>query len=167
MARWSPFPPRRATVRPYLLDPSLQTHALYLMGFDEGRKAIRTFKVERIRTAALTPRTFEPPDPTTTTNSLRAAWDIIADQEPVGIVLRFLPRVASRVLEATWHPTQTVVVDPDGSLLWRATVSGTIEIRLWILAWGDDVEVLEPQSLLEDVAATPQRALTRSEDVRR
>jgi proteasome accessory factor B len=159
--------PRRATVRPYLLEPSLQTHALYLIGFDEGREAIRTFKVERIRTAALTPRTFEPPDPVTTTSSLRAAWDIIADQPAVSVVLRFAPRVASRVLEATWHPTQTVAVDPDGSLRWRATVSGTIEIRLWILAWGDDVEVLEPLSLRDDVAATLQRALTRYEDVRR
>ena len=42
----------RATVRPYLLEPSLQTHALYLMGFDEARDAIRTFKVERIATGA-------------------------------------------------------------------------------------------------------------------
>ena len=56
--------PRQATVRPYLLEPSLQTHALYLIGFDEGRQALRTFKIERIRTASLTPRTFEPPDPT-------------------------------------------------------------------------------------------------------
>ena len=54
--------PRRATVRPYLLEPSLQTHALYLIGFDEERAALRTFKIERIRTAALTPQTFEPPD---------------------------------------------------------------------------------------------------------
>jgi len=53
--------PRTATVRPYLLEPSLQTHALYLIGYDEGRKAIRTFKVERIRAAVLTPRTFESP----------------------------------------------------------------------------------------------------------
>jgi predicted DNA-binding transcriptional regulator YafY len=60
-----------------------------------------------------------------------------------------------------------VAVDPDGSLRWRATVSGTIEIRLWILSWGDDVEVLEPASLRDDVAATLQRALTRYEDVRR
>ena len=55
--------PRRATVRPYLLEPSLQTHALYLIGFDEERAALRTFKIERIRSAALTPRTFEPPGP--------------------------------------------------------------------------------------------------------
>jgi predicted DNA-binding transcriptional regulator YafY len=158
--------PRQATVRPYLLEPSLQTHALYLIGFDEGRGAIRTFKIERIRTTALTPRTFEPPDPAATTSSLRAAWDIIADQEPVDVVVRFAPRVASRVLEATWHPTQTVATEPDGSLHWRATVAGTIEIRLWILAWGDDVEVLAPESLREDVAGTLRRAVTRYEDVR-
>jgi predicted DNA-binding transcriptional regulator YafY len=156
--------PRRATVRPYLLEPSLQTHALYLIGFDEDRAAVRTFKVERIRTVALTPRTFEPPDPIATTTSLRAAWDIIADQDPVNVVLRFAPGVASRVLEATWHATQTVATDPDGSLQWRATVSGTIEIRLWILSWGDDVEVLAPAVLRADVAATLRRALGHYED---
>jgi proteasome accessory factor B len=153
--------PRRATVRPYLLEPSLQTHALYLIGFDEERDALRTFKIERIRSAALTPRTFEPPDPAATTSALRAAWDIIADQPPVEVVLRFAPGVATRVLEATWHPTQTVETERDGSLLWRATVSGTIEIRLWILQWGDDVEVLAPAALRDDVAATHRRAAER------
>jgi proteasome accessory factor B len=153
--------PRRATVRPYLLEPSLQTHALYLIGFDEERGALRTFKIERIRSASLTPRTFDPPDPAVTTSALRAAWDIIADQASVEVVLRFAPGVANRVLEATWHPTQTVETDADGSLRWRATVSGTIEIRLWILSWGDDVEVLAPESLRDDVAATHRRALER------
>ena len=46
----------------------------------------------------------------------------------------------------------------DGSLVWRARVAGTIEIRLWILSWGDTVEVLAPASLREDVAATHARA---------
>ena len=82
-------------------------------------------------------------------------------------MLRFAPRVAARVLEATWHPTQAVATEADGSLHWRATVVGTIEIRLWILAWGDDVEVLAPASLREDVAATLRRAVTRYEDDRR
>ena len=54
--------PRRATVRPYLLEPSLQTHALYLIGFDEDRGAMRTFKVERIRDLSVLPRTFEAPE---------------------------------------------------------------------------------------------------------
>ena len=51
-------------------------------GTTRTARAIRTFKIERIRAAALTPRTFEPPDPARRPASLRAAWDIIADQEP-------------------------------------------------------------------------------------
>jgi predicted DNA-binding transcriptional regulator YafY len=42
-------------------------------------------------------------------------------------------------------------------------VSGTIEVRLWILAWGDEVEVLAPVSLREDVRSTYRRALERHE----
>ena len=42
------------------------------------------------------------------------AWDIIADQEPVEVVLRFAPTVAARVQEARWHPSQQVTVEADG-----------------------------------------------------
>jgi proteasome accessory factor B len=89
------------------------------------------------------------------------AWDIIADQEPIDVVLHFSPAVASRVREARWHPSETVSAAADGGLTWRATVAGPIEIRLWILSWGDDVEVLEPASLRADVAATHARAAAR------
>lgn len=149
---------RRAVVRPYLIEPSLQTHALYLIGWDETREALRTFKIERIRDVAVTPRTFEPPEAGSLERALRGAWDIIADQETTQVVLRFTPAVATRVLETTWHQTQRVETGPDGSVTWRASVAGTIEIRLWILSWGDDVEVLEPAGLREDVASTHRRA---------
>ena len=158
-ARYAPeAAARQAVVRPYLIEPSLQTHALYLIGWDETRDALRTFKVERIRDVALTPRTFELPEGDGVEGALRRAWDIIADQPAVEVVLRFSPKVAARVQEATWHPTQRVAQDEDGSLTWRATVAGTIEIRLWILSWGDDVEVLAPPELRKDVALTHRRA---------
>jgi predicted DNA-binding transcriptional regulator YafY len=149
---------RRAVVHPYLIEPSLQTHALYLIGWDETRNGLRTFKIERIRDVALTPRTFEPPEGDSIETAIRRAWDIIADQPPTEIVLRFAPEVAARVAEATWHPTQRMEAAPDGSLTWRATVAGTIEIRLWILSWGDSVEVVEPEALRKDVASTHRRA---------
>ncbi len=152
---------RQAVVRPYLIEPSLQTHALYLIGWDETRDALRTFKIERIRDVALTPRTFDLPEGKGVEGALRRAWDIIADQPPTPVVLRFTPAVASRVEEATWHASQQVVRESDGSSTWRGTVAGTIEIRLWILSWGDDVEVLEPAALREDVASTHRRAGTR------
>jgi len=152
---------RQAVVHPYLIEPSLQTHALYLIGWDETRSALRTFKIERIRDVALTPRTFEPPEGVTLEEALRRAWDIIADQPATAIRLRFDPTVATRVAETTWHPSQRTSVEPDGSLTWTATIAGTIEIRLWILSWGADVEVLEPAALRNDVAATVRRAAAR------
>jgi proteasome accessory factor B len=75
-------------------------------------------------------------------------------------MLRFTPAVATRVGETIWHASQRTEATDDGSLVWRATVAGTIEIKLWILSWGADVEVIEPAELRADVAATLARALT-------
>ena len=117
---------------------------------------MRTFKIERIREVRVTPRTFEPPEGSTLQRDLRRGWDIIADQPATDVVLRFSPAVADRVLETTWHSLQATERQPDGSLLWRSTVSGIIEIRLWILSWGEDVEVLEPADLRTNVGDDPR-----------
>jgi predicted DNA-binding transcriptional regulator YafY len=151
----------RRTVRPFIIEPSLQTHALYLIGWDEDRDAMRTFKIERIHDVRVTPRAFEPPEGATLERDLRRGWDIIADQPPVEIVLRFSASVADRVVETVWHPLQRFERSSDGTLLWRSTVSGIIEIRLWILSWGDDVEVLEPSELRTQVRDIHERALAR------
>jgi proteasome accessory factor B len=148
----------RRTVQPWLIEPSLRTHALYLIGFDEARSAMRTFKIERIRSVRVTPRSFDYPESAGLEAELRRGWDIIADQPPVEVRLRFSPAVADRVLETRWHPMQQTERQPDGSLLWWTTVSGPIEIRLWILEWADDVEVLAPPELRDDVAARLRRA---------
>jgi predicted DNA-binding transcriptional regulator YafY len=154
----------RRVVRPWLIEPSVETHALYLIGWDEDRDGMRTFKIERIREVRIAPRTFEPPEESTLEHDLRRGWDIIADQEPVEVALRFSPAVGDRVLETRWHPLQRTAREPDGSVVWRTTVSGTIEIRLWILSWGDDVEVLEPEALRSQVRDIHRRAARRYGD---
>jgi predicted DNA-binding transcriptional regulator YafY len=152
------------TVQPWLIEPSLRTHALYLIGWDEGRSGMRTFKIERIRSVSVTPRSFERPEAESLETELGRGWDIIADQEPVEVRLRFSPAVADRVLETRWHPEQHTERQADGSLVWSTTVSGVIEIRLWILEWGDDVEVLSPADLRTDVAARLRRAAAQYAD---
>ncbi len=153
--------PRPARVRPYLIEPSADTHALYLIGFDETKGGLRTFKLERIRSLSMTPVTFEPPPDGEIEAALDRAWGIVADQAVVDVVLRFDASVATRVAETTWHPTQTLAGNDDGSLTWRARVSGTFEIRPWILGWGADVEVLAPAVLRDEVAGITGRAAAR------
>ena len=74
---------------------------------------MRTFKIERIRDVALTPDSFAAPD-AEIDGMFERAWDIIADQEPVAVELRFAAGVASRVREARWHPTEQVAEGPTG-----------------------------------------------------
>ena len=78
---------------------------------------------------------------------MRDAWDVIGDDTPVEIVIRFDPSVTQRVHETRWHPSQVEELEDDGSLLWRARVSGVLEIRAWVLGWGPAAEVLEPPEL--------------------
>jgi proteasome accessory factor B len=150
--------PRRTRVQPLAIEPSALTHALYLMGWDESRKARRTFKVERIISASLTPDTFEPPPGAATAKDLLRAWDVIADEDPVSVVIRFSPSVAKRAAETRWHPSQELEQQKDGSLIWRGQVAGMREIKIWILGWGADAEVLEPHDLRADIAAEMARA---------
>jgi predicted DNA-binding transcriptional regulator YafY len=145
-------------VRPYLIEPSALTRGLYLVGHDEERDATRTFKIERIRNVSVTPRRFEPPERYRAGSVLAAAWDVIGDQEPIDVVLRFRPSVAARVAETRWHRSQAIEPQRDGSLIWRATVAGPLEIGIWILGWGDEVEVLEPPDLRARIGGQLGRA---------
>ena len=154
---------RRLRLRPYAIEPSAQTRALYVIGFDEERQDRRTFKVERIRSASLTPDTFPSRSPSVAAE-MRSAWDVIGDETPVPIVIRFEASVAQRVAETRWHPSQVEEQQPDGSLLWRARVSGVLEIRSWILGWGPGAEVLEPADLRDWIAGQHAAAAARYSD---
>jgi len=168
----SVYPNAEAALATYLVDrpaasseerPESGERYRELYVAEYGVRGLRTFKIERIRGVSVTPRTFDAPEEGALERELRRGWDIISDQEPVEVVLRFSPVIADRVLETTWHPLQRTERQGDGSLIWRTTVSGVIEIRLWILSWGDDAEVLEPPELRQQVRDILGRARAKYE----
>lgn len=154
-------PRRRTRVRPYVIEPSALTHALYLIGWDEEREARRTFKVERILEASLTPRRFDAEPGMSPARDMLRAWDVISDEDPVEVVIRFDPSVARRAAETRWHTSQEIETLADGSLRWSGRVAGLREIRIWILGWGADAEVMAPPALRHEVAAELRRAADR------
>ncbi|MFO7531149.1 MAG: transcriptional regulator [Candidatus Limnocylindrales bacterium] len=153
-------PMRRVRLHPYAIEPSALTHALYVIGYDEERQDRRTYKVERIQSVTLTPDTF-PAQGESVAREMRDAWDVISDDTPVEILIRFDPSVSQRVHETRWHPSQVEELEDDGSLLWRARVSGVLEIRAWILGWGPAAEVLAPDDLRAWVAEQHAAAAER------
>ena len=154
---------RRARVRPYFLEPDAAGRSVYLIGFDETVGAMRTYKVERIRSSTLTADRYQIPDDFDPDRWLAHSWGIWSSDTTatVEVRLRFEPSVAHRVREAVWHRSQQVTELPDGRVELSVTVAGIVEIRPWILSWGDGVEVLAPAELREAVARSLRGAVAR------
>jgi proteasome accessory factor B len=156
-------PPKRTRVHPYFLEPDAALRSVYLIGFDEPAAAMRTYKVERIRSATLTQDRYELPEDFDPDRWLANSWGIwSSDGTPaVRVRLRFDRSVAHRVREAIWHRAQELTELPGGGVELAVTVAGTVEIRPWVLSWGDGVEVLEPPELRDAVAASVRAAAAR------
>jgi len=155
--------PRRARFRPYLLEPFAAGRSIYLIGHDETVDAMRTYKVERIRQASLTLDRYQIPDDFDPDQFLAHSWGIWSSDTtpPVDVRLRFDAGVARRVRETVWHRSQVLTDLPDGGVELTVRVAGIVEIRPWVLSWGDQVEVLAPPELRAAVATAARGAAER------
>ncbi len=137
---------------PYFVEVSAVGQAIYAIGRIEPEKKMRTFKIERVERIELRKEAYTIPKSFDPQQLLSQAWGIwFTSQEPVKIRLRFSARVAARVKETRWHPTEQVTEQPDGSLLWSASIAEPREMLPWVRGWGADVEVLEPEELRETI----------------
>lgn len=146
---------------PYLFEPAVLSHGVYVIGWSHTRGELRTFKIDRITHVAFTAHQFEPNASLQPDDLLRHAWGVWYGSELSRVVLRFDAAVAARVRETVWHPSQELAEQPDGSLLWSVEIAGTLELVSWIRGWGHEVEVLEPESLRQEIADSLRRAAER------
>ena len=77
--------------------------------------------------------------------------DELSDPEPgpqdVRVRVRFSAKVARYVLEGGWHASQRFVRQRDGGLVAEFRLGAVEEVASWILGFGSEAVVLEPESL--------------------
>jgi len=150
------------TFAPYFIEPSGIGYACYVIGYDELRQSLRTFKVERVYEARITDERFVRPDQFDAQQLLASAWGVIwRDEGGIEVTLRFTPAVVRRLKESVWHHSQRLEDLPDGSCLFTVLVGSTMEMKPWIRQWGADVEVLSPPELRQELIAEV-RAMARA-----
>ncbi|RPF46640.1 putative DNA-binding transcriptional regulator YafY [Thermodesulfitimonas autotrophica] len=145
-------------VRPYHLLPHVRSW--HLIAYCEWREAVLVFKVDRIRKAVLLEECYRIPGDFDVAAYLGPVWGVMrgAASDPVDVVLRFTPEAGRRVAEESWHPSQQVAEQPDGSVLFRLHIAITPDFINWLLYYGSRVEVLAPPELREELAAEHRRA---------
>lgn len=130
------------------------TSAWLVIGYCHLRDTFRVFSLANIEKIELTKQTFQIPEDFSAEKFIGNSWGIIRG-EPTFIKLKFKEGLAEWIAQRKWHKTQKIVFSEDGSMNLSLTVDGLSEIIPWILGWGTDVEVLEPQLLrgtLKEVA---------------
>lgn len=145
-------------VRPYHL--AHRENLWYLIAFDEGRHALRTFAVPRITALQITKTTFEKPADFSPEKFFASALGVLGGEGDHRVIIRFSSAVADRVREREWHESQEMRELADGGLELRLRLGALAEVSRWVLGWGDAAEVLAPAELRAQIAGAAV-ALTR------
>lgn len=148
----------RRRVAPYKL--LFSEESFYLIGFCEERQGVRTFSLDRIQSCDVTEITFEAPHSADLTEMIEGSFGIFQGEASL-VKIYFSPTVAGYIEEKIWHHSQTTERQADGSIIFTAEVAGLDEIKLWVLRWGAEAEVLQPAALRESVAAEAKRMCVR------
>jgi proteasome accessory factor B len=125
-------------------------NGLYLVAHDHRENELRTFAVERIQSVNLTNRRFETPEDFSFEDIKQTAFNMIWG-EPQEVKIRFSPSQAPYIRERTWHPSQRIETEPDGSIVLTLKVADLDEVKRWLIGFGGESQVLEPGPLKGEI----------------
>ena len=138
----------------YLVDPYslvLYQYGLYLVGYSHRAGEIRTFAVERIRNVEVTEDMFELPQSFSLAERFEQGFGLI-EEPPMEVNIWIAPNWAFFVKERSWHPTQALQTQKDGSVILTMRCGGLDELTSWVLSFGPGARVLGPQALIDNVS---------------
>ena len=78
---------------------------------------------------------------------LSKSFGAFQDNNPMNVKLQFSKEVKEIVEEYSFHPTQEITPNPDGTTTVTFTACGDMEICWFLFRWGKNVKILEPQKL--------------------
>ena len=113
-------------------------------------KSIRLLAVERIKHIAVTEKTFEWPKDFDAEALLSKAFGLYWD-DPFIAKIKFPASQARYINERKWGEQQQIDEQPDGSIILSINTSGSYDVKRWVMSFGSDAELLEPEDLREEI----------------
>ncbi|WP_028573529.1 helix-turn-helix transcriptional regulator [Desulfonatronovibrio hydrogenovorans] len=128
-----------------------------LIAFCLGKKDWRKFYLSRMEEVQQQDKTFVPRPPDQWQYQVEESFGIFQGRENRPVILRFSRFRARWIREQIWHPDQKMRDLEDGSLELEIPVADFREIKLKVLSFGSDVEVVSPEELKQEVAFEIQK----------
>ncbi len=133
----------------------------YLVARCLQRQALRVFRVDQINDAfPYRTEKFTYPEDFSLRDHMAQSWGVINDGEACRVRLEFSPALAFRANSVIYHPSQVLEEElDDGSVIISYNVCGIAEMKTWLVQWGNNVKVLEPGWLREDMCKLAEDVL--------
>jgi len=147
----------------YTLDPYRLVYyrgGLYLYARAHEYQEVRTFAVERVQKIEVLDQGFEMPSDFSPSEYARSAFGISGGR-PETVELLFGPEMSGYIRERTWHESQSLEEEADGSVRLVMQVAPGFELKAWIKGFLPHVTVVRPASLREEVGREIEAARTR------
>lgn len=123
----------------------------YLIAFCRKRKEFRNFLLGRIREYKLLHTKFTKDSEFSLEEYLKSGFIAERGSKIVEVVIKFDAYQARWIKERKWHPSQEIEELSSGGLLLKLKVSGLEEVKRWVMSYGSHAEVLEPESLRQEI----------------
>src|SRR5688572_32601505 len=127
--------------------------AWYLDAWDEGKDALRSFSIDRIRRATVVDEPALDVPEAELDEHYSTAYGIFGGKADKIAVLRFTPERARWVAEERWHPQQEGTWLADGSYELRIPYRESRELVMDIMRQGPDVVVVAPEVLRAELGS--------------
>jgi len=144
------------TVSPYRL--ILYRNNWYLAAWCHRGHDLKVFSADRISVTDKTATPCRAINHDELTKAIEATYGIDLGDPIDYAVLRFSAQAAKRVALEEWHRDQTLRHNPDGSLEVTVPYRHARELKMDVLRFGTDVEVVAPPQLRQEVAQDHARA---------
>lgn len=141
--------PVERTLHPYRL--LHHRNAWYLFAYDEFREEVRIYALSRFQTVNETTDPFKIPEDFRLDDYIDPNFGVFSEGDPFTVRIRARRWVADILCEHLQPGTfEQIELDGDSvEISWRTNQHE--ELKHWVLQWGDHVEVVEPESLREEI----------------
>lgn len=141
-----------------LLGLVVRNQSIYLVGTIGDYTDIRQLALHRIQAAQLTNVDISRPEGFDLDDYIQQGafgWQI-GHGNPVRLVAKFSKAAALSITERLLEENQQTTENADGSVTLTASIADTRELRVWLLGFGDQAEILEPATLREEMVGIVQ-----------
>jgi predicted DNA-binding transcriptional regulator YafY len=138
-------------IEPYFIEPATPGNSGFITAYCHQKKAVSVFKFSCIESVHVEGENYGIPPDFDAFQYLSPGWGTSVNEPAQTVKLLFKSRPSRPITEAIWDTSQKLEPRPDGSLMVTLRAVVTHDFRSWVLGWGDEVEVIEPDKLKNEI----------------